>query len=60
MSEFPVEDLTIEGRLADIIEPDDCVVQVDKYKLSQADKQKVVRALRLASIVAKIAKDEPT
>jgi hypothetical protein len=46
---------TVEGRLADIIDDEDCVVQVDEYKLSSSDRDRVVRALRLAAAVAEIS-----
>lgn len=56
MSEFLVTDKvkgldesdTVEGRLADIIESEHCIVHIDEYKLSVADTEKLVRALRLA------------
>jgi hypothetical protein len=41
------EALTVEGRLADILEAPDCVVEVDEYKLSASDKARLVSALRV-------------
>jgi hypothetical protein len=38
---------TVEGRLADIMASSDCVVEIDEYKLSDADKGRVVSALRV-------------
>lgn len=46
---------TVEGRLADILAIEECVVQVDEYKLSAEDKSRVVAALRLAALLAEIA-----
>lgn len=40
---------TVEGRLADIIAVPDCIVEVDEYKLSEPDKARLVRALRLVT-----------
>ena len=37
---------TVEGRLADIIATPGCVIEIDEYKLSEADKMRVVSALR--------------
>ena len=43
------EALTVEGRLADIIEADKSQIWIDDYRLSDSDSAKVVAALRLAA-----------
>lgn len=50
---LPDESYSIEGRLADAFS-EAIVVEVDEYKLSDSDRQKVVEALRLAAIVKNI------
>lgn len=45
---------TVEGRLADIIENDDCIIRIDEYKLSFHDKKKVINALLLAHAVKQV------
>lgn len=52
---YPEEADTVEGRLADIMAAPDCVVRVDEYKLSGADRARVVRALRLAAAMAELS-----
>lgn len=52
---YPEEADTVEGRLADILAIEDCIVQVDEYKLSKSDKSRVVRALRLADAIAALS-----
>lgn len=51
---FPDESSSVEGRLADIIETEDCVVQISEYKLSEHDLAIVVNALRLAHAMHKV------
>lgn len=67
MSEFlatspalPGEAATVEGRLADIIEMDDAVVQISEYKLSQSDRARLIAALRLAAAATAVIPLEAT
>lgn len=66
MSEFlavdrrlPGEAATVEGRLADIMDNPDCIVEVDEYKLSKHDKARVIRALRLVATLATLTEIKP-
>ena len=45
---------TVEGRLAEILEDDDCVVRVGDYKLSESDKLKVIGALMFVHMMKSV------
>lgn len=50
----PEEMNTVEGRLADIMKAEDCVVTVGDYELLDKDKKLVVKALWLMHLVRQL------